>query len=165
MISRFFIDRPVFASVIAIVIVLCGLASVFFLPIEQSPQITPPTVMISAAYPGANAETVMESLATPIEQELSGIEHLLYYQSQSSNEGMLSVTLTFDIGTDLDIAAVEVQNRLKRAEPRLPEEVKRQGMTVDKRMSNFLGARHERGFCGKACVFWPCWCIYGHTPT
>lgn len=139
MISRFFIDRPVFASVISIVIILCGAASLFFLPIEQSPQITPPTVVIEAYYPGANAETVMESLATPIEQELSGIEHLLYYQSQSSNDGRLSVTLTFEIGTNLDIAAVDVQNRLKRAEPRLPEEVIRQGVAVDKRMSNFLG--------------------------
>ena len=139
MISKFFIDRPVFASVLSIVIVLCGLASLFMLPIEQSPQITPPTVIISASYPGANAETVMESLATPIEQELSGIEHLLYYQSQSANDGTLAITLTFDIGCDLDIAAVEVQNRLKRAEPRLPEEVIRQGMSVEKRMSNFLG--------------------------
>ncbi len=139
MFSRFFIDRPVFASVIAIVIVLCGLASMFFLPIESSPQITPPTVIISAAYPGADAQTVMESVATPIEQELSGIEHLLYYQSQSANDGSLAVTLSFEIGTNLDIAAVEVQNRLKRAEPRLPEEVKRQGTSVEKRMSNFLG--------------------------
>jgi len=139
MISRFFIDRPVFASVISIIIVLCGAASMFFLPIEQAPQITPPTVIIGAFYPGANAATVMESLATPIEQELSGIENLLYYQSQSSNDGSLGITLTFEIGTNLDIAAVEVQNRLKRAEPRLPEEVKRQGISVDKRMSNFLG--------------------------
>lgn len=139
MISRFFIDRPVFASVVSIVIVLCGLASMYFLPIEQSPQITPPTVIISASYPGADAATVMECVATPIEQELSGIENLLYYQSQSANDGSLSITLTFDISADLDIAAVEVQNRLKRAEPRLPQEVVRQGTTVDKRMANFLG--------------------------
>ncbi len=139
MISRFFIDRPVFATVLSIVIVLCGLASMFFMPIEQSPQITPPTVIVNAVYPGANAETVAESLATPIEQELSGIEHLLYYQSQSSNDGSLSVTCTFDIAANLDIAAVEVQNRLKRAEPRLPQEVIRQGTSVTKRQSNFLG--------------------------
>ena len=139
MISRFFIDRPVFASVISIAIVLCGLASMYFLPIESSPQITPPTVIITAMYPGADAETVMESVATPIEQELSGIQHLLYYQSQSANDGSLSVTLSFEIGTNIDIAAVEVQNRLKRAEPRLPQEVARQGTMVDKRMSNFLG--------------------------
>jgi len=139
MISRFFIDRPVFASVVSIVIVLCGLASMYFLPIEQSPQIAPPTVIVSAIYPGADAATVMECVATPIEQELSGIENLLYYQSQSANDGSLTITLTFDISADLDIAAVEVQNRLKRAEPRLPQEVVRQGTTIDKRMANFLG--------------------------
>ena len=139
MISRFFIDRPVFASVISIVIALCGLVSITMLPIEQSPEITPPTVDITARYPGANAEIVAESVATPIEQELSGIEHLLYYQSQSSNDGSLGITLTFEIGCDLDIAAVETQNRLKRAEPRLPEEVIRQGISVNKRSNNILG--------------------------
>ncbi|MDZ4861528.1 MAG: multidrug efflux RND transporter permease subunit [Candidatus Hydrogenedentes bacterium] len=137
--SRFFIDRPVFACVISIVIVLCGVVSIYMLPIEQSPEITPPTVDISARYPGANAEVVADSLAVPIEQELSGIENLLYYQSQSSNDGSLSITLTFEIGSDLDIAAVEVQNRLKRAEPRLPQEVIRQGIAVNKRSNNILG--------------------------
>ncbi|MBZ0122979.1 MAG: efflux RND transporter permease subunit, partial [Roseovarius sp.] len=138
MLSRFFIDRPVFASVISIIIALCGLGSMYFLPVEQSPEITPPTVDISAHYPGANAETVAESLAAPIEQELSGIENLLYYQSQSANDGGLTVTCTFEIGSDLDIAAVEVQNRLKRAEPRLPQEVIRQGISVVKRSNNIL---------------------------
>lgn len=139
MISTFFIDRPVFASVVSIIIVLCGLASMYYLPVEQSPEITPPTVVVLATYPGANAEIVAESLATPIEQELSGIENLLYYESQSANNGSLSITCTFEIGTDLDIAAVEVQNRLKRAEPRLPEEVIRQGVSVVKRSTNILG--------------------------
>ncbi len=139
MISRFFIDRPVFASVLAIIITLCGLVSITMLPIEQSPEITPPTVDITARYPGANAEVVAESIATPIEQELSGIENLLYYQSQSANDGSLTITLTFEIGSDLDIAAVETQNRLKRAEPRLPEEVIRQGISVTKRSNNILG--------------------------
>lgn len=139
MIAKFFVDRPVFAWVISIVIVLCGLVSLYTLPIESSPQITPPTVIIGANYPGANAETVMECVATPIEQQMSGIPNLLYYQSQSANNGSLSVTLSFEIGTNLDIAAVEVQNRLKRVEPSLPQEVIRQGTTVDKRMSNFLG--------------------------
>jgi len=138
MISRFFIDRPVFASVLSIVIALCGLGSMYFMPVEQSPEITPPTVDITARYPGANAETVAESLAAPIEQELSGIENLLYYQSQSANDGGLSITCTFEIGSDLDIAAVEVQNRLKRAEPRLPQEVIRQGIAVNKRSNNIL---------------------------
>lgn len=139
MIARFFVDRPVFAWVISIVIVIAGMVSLYALPIESSPQITPPTVVISATYPGADAETVMECVATPIEQQLSGIPDLLYYQSKSANDGSLSVTLSFEIGTNLDIAAVEVQNRLKRAEPSLPQEVIRQGTVVDKRMSNFLG--------------------------
>ncbi|MBI5092427.1 MAG: multidrug efflux RND transporter permease subunit [Candidatus Hydrogenedentes bacterium] len=136
--SRFFIDRPVFASVLSIIIALCGLASLFSLPVEQSPQITPPTVIVNAVYPGANAETVSESLAAPIEQELSGIDNLLYYQSQSANDGSLSITVTFEIGANLDIAAVEVQNRLKRAEPRLPQEVIRQGIAVNKQSTNIL---------------------------
>jgi hydrophobe/amphiphile efflux-1 (HAE1) family protein len=138
MISRFFIDRPVFASVLSIVIVLAGIASTFNLAVEQYPQIAPPTVQLQATYPGANAETVAESLAAPIEQELSGIEDLLYYQSQSANDGGLTMTLTFEIGADLDIAAVEVQNRLKRAEPRLPQEVTRQGISISKQTNNIL---------------------------
>lgn len=139
MLAKFFIDRPVFAAVISIVITICGAVSILFLPVEQSPEITPPTVVIEANYPGADAETVSESIATPIEQELSGIENLIYYQSTATNTGRLSVVCTFDIGADLDIAAVEVQNRLKRAEPRLPQEVIRQGLSVNKRANNILG--------------------------
>lgn len=139
MLAKFFIDRPVFAAVISIVITLCGAVSIFFLPVEQSPEITPPTVVIQANYPGADAETVSESIATPIEQELSGIENLLYYQSTATNNGQLTVVCTFNIGANLDIAAVEVQNRLKRAEPRLPQEVIRQGVSVTKRANNILG--------------------------
>lgn len=139
MLARFFIDRPVFASVISIVITLCGAVAILFLPVEQSPEIAPPTVVIQTNYPGADAETVAESIATPIEQELSGIEHLLYYQSTTTNNGQLSIVCTFEIGANLDIAAVEVQNRLKRAEPRLPQEVTRQGISVSKRSNNILG--------------------------
>ncbi|MBI1319822.1 MAG: multidrug efflux RND transporter permease subunit [Candidatus Hydrogenedens sp.] len=138
MFSRFFIDRPVFASVVSIIITLCGLVALYVLPVEQSPEITPPTVIIRAFYPGANAETVAQSIAAPIEQELSGIENLLYYDSQSANDGSLTITLTFEIGSDQDIAAVEVQNRLKRAEPRLPAEVTRQGISVAKSSNNIL---------------------------
>jgi len=136
--SRFFIDRPVFASVLSIIIVMAGLASLFSMPVEQFPEITPPTVELLASYPGANAETVAASLATPIEQELSGIQNLIYFQSQSANDGTLRITLFFEIGSDLDIAAVEVQNRLKRAEPRLPQESVRQGISITKRSNNFL---------------------------
>ncbi|HOE65851.1 MAG TPA: multidrug efflux RND transporter permease subunit [Candidatus Hydrogenedentes bacterium] len=139
MISRFFIDRPVFATVVSIVITLCGLGSLYYLPVEQSPQITPPTVVVSAVYPGATAETVSQALAIPMEEQLSGIENLLYFQSQCSNDGSMSITLSFEVGTDLDIAAVEVQNRLKRAERSLPEEVIRQGISVNKRSSSILG--------------------------
>lgn len=138
MFSRFFIDRPVFASVLSIVITLCGGAALYNLPVEQSPEITPPTVQIMARYQGADAETVAKSIAAPIEQELSGIENLLYFDSQSANDGSLTITLTFEIGSDQDIAAVEVQNRLKRAEPRLPAEVIRQGISVAKVSNNIL---------------------------
>ncbi len=136
--SRFFIDRPIFASVISLVIVLAGLVSIYVLPIAQFPQIVPPTVEVTATYPGANAEMVAESLAAPIEQELSGAKNLLYYQSQCANDGKLLMTVTFEIGSDLDLAAVEVQNRLKKAEPRLPEEAKRQGITVTKKSTDIL---------------------------
>jgi len=138
MISKFFIDRPVFASVLSIIIVLGGLVSMFTLPVEQFPEIAPPTVQITANYPGASAETVAASLAAPIEQELSGAKGLLYYQSQCSNDGSLTTTVTFETGTDQDIAAVEVQNRVTRATPRLPQEAVRQGIVVNKTSNNFL---------------------------
>ena len=138
MISKFFVDRPVFASVLSIIIVLGGLVSMFTLPIEQFPEIAPPTVQITANYPGASAETVAASLAAPIEQELSGARGLLYYQSQCSNDGSMTTTVTFETGTDQDIAAVEVQNRLSRATPRLPQEAVRQGIVVNKTSTNFL---------------------------
>lgn len=138
MISRFFIDRPVFTTVLSIIIILAGLISMRTLPVAQYPEIAPPTVEISVNYPGANAETVAQSLAAPIEQELSGTKNLIYFQSYSSNSGNLKITATFDIGSDLDIAAVEIQNRLKMAEPRLPQEAVRQGITVKKSSTNMI---------------------------
>ncbi|MEI7635272.1 MAG: multidrug efflux RND transporter permease subunit [bacterium] len=138
MISRFFIDRPVFASVLSIIIVLGGALCMAILPIAQFPEIAPPMVLVSASYPGANAEAVAQSLAVPIEQELSGATNMLYYTSQCSNDGNLSLAVTFEIGTNLDIAAVEVQNRVKRAEPRLPEETIRNGITVTKASNSIL---------------------------
>src|SRR5688572_7362032 len=140
MISRFFIDRPVFASVLSIIIVLAGVVSIFNLPVEQFPEITPPTVQVTANYPGASAEVVAQSLAAPIEQELSGAKNMLYYQSQCSNDGSLAITVTFDTGTNIDLAAVEVQNRVARAQPRLPQEATRQGITVTKRSTAILFA-------------------------
>jgi multidrug efflux pump len=139
LISKFFIERPVFSSVLSILIVLAGLVSIYMLPIARYPEITPPTIRISAVYPGADAQTIAESVAAPIEQELSGVQHLIYFSSQSSNNGSLNITATFEIGTDQDLAAVEVQNRLSIAEPRLPQEVVRQGITVTKASPNILG--------------------------
>ncbi len=138
MISKFFIDRPVFSSVLSILIMLAGIVSIFSLPIAQFPEIVPPSVQITASYPGASAEVVAQSVAAPIEQQLSGAKHLIYYSSQSSNDGNMKITATFEIGSDQDLAAVEVQNRLAIAEPRLPDEVKRQGVTVTKTSSSLL---------------------------
>lgn len=138
MFSKFFIDRPVFASVLSIIIVLAGLISIESLPKEQYPEITPPTVNVTANYPGASAEVVAQSLAAPIEQELSGAKDMLYFQTQCSNDGGLNITVTFETGTNIDLAAVEVQNRVKRAEPRLPQESVRQGIVVNKRSTAIL---------------------------
>ena len=138
MFSRFFIDRPVFATVLSIIITLAGLVSIYNLPNEQYPEITPPTVSVSANYPGASAEVVASSVAAPIEQELSGAKHMLYYQTQCANDGSLNITVTFETGTDIDLAAVEVQNRVARAEPRLPQESMRQGIVVSKRSTAVL---------------------------
>ncbi len=130
--SHFFIDRPIFATVISIVIVVVGLVSLQILPIAQFPQITPPVVQIEADYPGASAEVVAEAVARPIEVQLPGIDNLLYYDSSSTNDGHMTIRLTFEIGTDVDIAQVQTQNRQRLAEPQLPPEVVRQGITVKK---------------------------------
>ena len=132
MLSRFFIDRPIFAAVLSIFIVLAGLAAMRVLPIAQYPEIAPPTVVVNARYPGANAQVVSDSIATPIEQQINGVENMLYMSSQCNNDGSLQLTVTFALGTNLDIAQVQVQNRVALAEPQLPEEVRRQGVTVRK---------------------------------
>ncbi|WP_029897594.1 multidrug efflux RND transporter permease subunit [Desulfohalovibrio reitneri] len=139
MFSRFFIDRPVLACVLSILIMLAGTVSIFVLPIAEYPQITPPTIQINAKYPGADAKTAAKSVASPIEQELSGVKNLLYFSSMCSNNGAVKIVATFEIGTDQDMAAVEVQNRLSIAEPRLPSEVVRQGVTVTKSSTSMLG--------------------------
>ena len=131
--THFFIDRPIFASVLSIVIVLVGSIALIRLPIAQYPEIAPPTVVVSAAYPGANAQVVAETVATPIEQEVNGVEDMLYMSSQSTNSGNMALTITFKPGTNLDKAQVLVQNRVALAEPRLPQEVSRQGLSVKKR--------------------------------
>jgi hydrophobe/amphiphile efflux-1 (HAE1) family protein len=138
MISRFFIDRPVFATVISLAITIAGAACIAMLPVGQFPEIVPPTVQITASYPGADARTVAESVAAPIEQELSGATNLLYYESRCTNDGNLTTVVTFAIGSDQELAAVDVQNRVNRAANRLPEEVKRQGITVLKKSTAIL---------------------------
>jgi hydrophobe/amphiphile efflux-1 (HAE1) family protein len=138
MFSRFFIDRPVFATVLSVLIVVAGLVSLFNLPVARYPEITPPQVRVMAFYPGANAETVAQALAAPIEQQLSGAKDLLYFSSQCTNDGTLTTIVSFEIGTDQDLAAVEVQNRVKLAEPRLPAETRRLGVSVQKTSSNIL---------------------------
>jgi len=132
MTSKFFIERPIFASVLSIVIVLVGLLALQTLPIAQFPPITPPTVQIEADYPGATAEVVATSVARPIEVQLPGIDHLLYFDSTSTGDGHMVLKLTFEVGTDIDIATVQAQNREKLAEPQLPQEVIRQGISVKK---------------------------------
>ena len=136
--SDFFIDRPVFSTVISIIIVLIGLIGLALLPIDQYPNIVPPVVKVSASYPGAGAETVSQAVATPIEQVLNGTPGMLYMESRSTNNGSFSATLTFDINTNAELAAVEVQNRIKDAEARLPNEVVQNGISVDKQASSKL---------------------------
>jgi len=137
-ISRFFIDRPIFANVIAIVTVIFGLVTVADLPVEQYPQIVPPTVQVSTVYPGANAQVVADTVASPIEQQVNGVEGMLYMSSVSASDGSYGLTVTFEVGTDLDIAQVLVQNRVATAEPLLPEEVQRQGITTKKQSTDII---------------------------
>ena len=135
---NFFIDRPVFSAVISILIVIIGIIGLLMLPIDQYPQITPPVVRISASYPGASALTVSQAVATPIEQELNGTPGMLYMESNSSNSGGFTANVTFDISADADLAAVEIQNRVKLAESRLPAEVVQNGIEIEKQASNQL---------------------------
>ena len=136
--ADFFIDRPVFSAVISILIVIVGFIGLALLPVDQYPQITPPTVKISASYPGASAQTVSEAVATPIEQELNGTPGMLYMESSSTNTGSFTATVTFDISVNPDLAAVEIQNRVKQAESRLPAEVIQNGISVEKQAPNKL---------------------------
>ena len=135
---HFFIERPIFASVLSIIIVIVGSLAYFNLPIEQYPQVVPPTIQVTASYPGANAKIVAETVATPIEQEINGVENMLYMDSQSSDDGQMRLTITFKMGTDLDMAQVLVQNRVAIAEPRLPEAVRRIGIKTVKNSPDLL---------------------------
>jgi HAE1 family hydrophobic/amphiphilic exporter-1/multidrug efflux pump len=136
--TRFFITRPIFASVVSIIIVLAGLASAMQLPIAQYPQIAPPTVLITATYPGASADTLAKTVAAPIEEQLSGVEDLLYFNSSADSSGTLTITVTFEVGTDVDQATFNVSNQVNIALPRLPEEVRRTGLIIQKRSNDIL---------------------------
>ena len=140
--AKFFIDRPVFAWVIAIFIMLAGLLSITVLPISQYPKIAPPQVVITATYPGATAKTLEDSVTSLIEQEMNGAEGLDYIESLSQSNGQAQITVTFKQGINVELAAVDVQNRLKRVESRLPQAVTQQGVQVNKASGNILMFGH-----------------------
>jgi hydrophobe/amphiphile efflux-1 (HAE1) family protein len=138
MFVNFFIDRPIFASVLAIVIVVAGAVAIPFLPIAQYPEITPPQVVVTATYPGASAEVVEQTVTTPIEQQVNGVENMIYMSSRSGSDGTMTLTVTFKVGTDLDIAAVNVQNRVAIAQAKLPQDVIRQGLSITKQSPDLV---------------------------
>src|SRR5262245_28226140 len=138
MISHFFIDRPIFATVLSVVILIVGGVALTQLPVAQYPEVAPPTVQVTATYPGANAQTVAETVATPIELEVNGVERMLYMSSKCTNDGQMLLDVTFELGTNLDMAQVLVQNRVSIAQAKLPEEVKRIGVTTKKKSPAIL---------------------------
>ena len=140
--SNFFIDRPIFAAVLSVVVLVAGGIAYGALPVAQYPEVAPPTVVVRATYPGATPEVIADTVATPLEQEVNGVEGMLYMESQSANDGSMTLTVTFALGTDLDIAQVQVQNRVAAAEPRLPETVRRIGVVTRKESPNLLLVVH-----------------------
>ncbi|HOF40554.1 MAG TPA: efflux RND transporter permease subunit, partial [Candidatus Hydrogenedentes bacterium] len=139
MLARIFIERPRLAMVISIVLTLSGAVALFVLPVEQYPQVTPPEVYVATRYPGASAEVLAATVAAPLEEEMNGVDHMIYMQSDCDNQGNYSLTVTFEVGTDLDMCLVKVQNRVAQAQPKLPMEVTQQGLSVSSRSSGMLG--------------------------
>src|SRR5213082_2445615 len=141
-ISHFFIDRPIFAAVVSVVIVILGAVAFSRLPIAQYPEIAPPIINVSGQYPGASADVVASTVVTPLEQQVNGVENMLYMSSNSTADGRFSIQVTFDLGTNLDIAQVQVQNRVAIAQPRLPSDVRNIGVTVSKASPDLLMVVH-----------------------
>src|SRR5499425_375070 len=141
-ISHFFIDRPIFASVVSIVFVILGGVAFFRLPVAQYPEIAPPTITVAGQYPGASADVVAATVVTPIEQQINGVENMIYLSSNSTGDGRFAIAVTFDIGTNLDIAQVQVQNRVAIAQPRLPADVRNIGVTVTKASPDLMMVVH-----------------------
>ena len=140
--SKFFIERPIFAAVLSLMIVAAGTIALFKLPISEYPQVVPPTVVVRATYPGANPKVIAETVASPLEQQLNGVEDMLYTFSQATSDGRMQLTITFALGTDLDNAQVQVQNRVAQALPRLPAEVQRIGVVTEKSTPDFIMVVH-----------------------
>src|SRR3977135_2753020 len=141
-ISRFFIDRPIFASVLSIVFVILGAVAFFRLPTAQYPEIAPPIINVTGQYPGASADVVASTVVAPIEEQINGVENMLYVSSNSTADGRFSIAVTFDLGTNLDIAQVQVQNRVAIAQPRLPADVRNIGVTVTKASPDLMMVVH-----------------------
>src|SRR5580692_9188808 len=140
--SHYFIKRPIFAGVLSIAIFVMGLLALFKLPISEYPEVVPPTIVVKATYPGANPKTIAETVASPLEQAINGVEGSLYMFSQATGDGVMTLTITFKIGTNLDNAQVQVQNRVAQAENKLPEEVRRLGVTTTKASPDLLMVVH-----------------------
>src|ERR1700754_4728664 len=143
-IAQFFVDRPILAGVLSVLILICGSIAMFKLPISEYPEIVPPTVVVRANYPGANPKTIAETVATPLEEAINGVEHMMYMKSVAGSDGVLTTTVTFEPGIDPDLAQVQVQNRVSQALARLPEDVRRQGVTSQKQSSNLTMVVHLR---------------------
>src|SRR2546427_9398774 len=140
--SRFFIDRPIFAAVLSIVIFIAGLIAMLTLPVSEYPEVVPPSIVVRAVYPGANPRVLAEAVATPLEEQVNGVENMLYMSSQGTADGVLTLTVTFRVGTDVDLAQVQVQNRVSQALPRLPEEVRQLGVTTIKSSPDLMMVIH-----------------------